>query len=203
MILFLSGYFMQDVNGLVEQYLPLALAVANRWARAVPLLADDFASEAGLALWRAALRFDPAKGPFPTWARWRVIRACGARLEKERKKNPAAFRRVGPMIDLDGCEVDAVNSLVDGESPADVRAMVADLLDTLPADRASALVRHVVGGETFGEIGTARGISGNAVGQLIRRDLAALYAAGTGDTPPNRISERRRAERPSAVSLPI
>ncbi|MGD9617150.1 MAG: sigma factor [Alphaproteobacteria bacterium] len=55
-------------------YMPLARALARPWRRRWPNEADDFASEALLALSLAAAAFDPARGVgFATFARPRIV----------------------------------------------------------------------------------------------------------------------------------
>ena len=172
-----------EAADLARHYEPLALAMVRKAAGAYPWLADDFESDARLALWKAAEDFDPAAGvPFLGYARMLIRFAILTRLRTERRTNQSAFRRAGAVA-LDGAEVEAVETLADDMRPvgADLEAAeVAKLLDLVPADRRRDLVRHVIDGETLTALGAERGVSRDAMRNRLGRELAKLRAAAGG-----------------------
>lgn len=177
-----------DAADLVERYTSLALSLARPWGLAYPWLRDDFISEAGFALWRAALASDQARGSFATFARQYIRFALLRRFRDERHRNREAFRRVGDVVDGDEGKVAAVELLADDGTPPDaVLELVEDAervraaLAGLPPDRRAAIELHIVEGVTLAQIGDARGTSGNNIGQQVRRDLDRIRERLGGD----------------------
>jgi DNA-directed RNA polymerase specialized sigma subunit len=71
-----------DVTALVEAYVPLALSLCRRAANRLPWLAQDFVSDAMVALWRSAVSFVAEDDgiAFATYAKVNVRRAIAGRL---------------------------------------------------------------------------------------------------------------------------
>lgn len=84
---------------LTAAYVPLASALARPWRRRWPTEAEDFASEAMLALTLAAAAFDPARGVrFATFARPII----NARLIDLHRAQLARSDRERPYTDIGG-----------------------------------------------------------------------------------------------------
>ncbi len=105
--------------------------------RGYPWLADDFASDAALALWQAASRFDPARGEFARMVNFMVARALGRRLAVERRQNPAAFHQRA----ADGSEFDPLTQAAGREPEPGAAVEERDHLAALFA-RADLTPRH-------------------------------------------------------------
>jgi DNA-directed RNA polymerase specialized sigma subunit len=52
----------EEAARLTEQFWPLAMGLAREWSRKHPSMEMEFSSSAGVALWRAARYYDPARG---------------------------------------------------------------------------------------------------------------------------------------------
>ncbi len=171
-----------EPSNLVEAWFPYAMSLTARWSRQYPWLGDDFCSEAGLALIKAAERYDGSV-PFRIALAVTVRQALGARLASERSKNRAAFRRAGPLVLAGGEEIDPINRIADdGPAPdqaaelADELARLPELLGTLAPDRRAEVELCFLDGTTRVAIGAARGVSYEAVSQNVRASLAKLRA---------------------------
>lgn len=178
-----------DVADLVDRYTPLALSIANRFAKWYPWLLHDIRSDATFALWRAAREWSPAKSAFPTWARKRIRWYLVRRLQTERNQSPASFgaqhvptnkKALSPIDSAPSREIrpDQVAELRD-----DVAALPR-LLATMPEDRRSTVVRRIVEGVTLPVLAAERGVTRSAIQQSIERDLADLRYRATGEIPP-------------------
>lgn len=165
-----------DLNALVDLYSPLARAVARQWGAAYPWLADDFESDAGLALFRA-LRSPAAAtaanlgGLVRVAVRYALIR----RLRIERTRNPVSFAR-REVRDHVGALVDPLDAVADDTPEVGAALEVAELLALLPADRRADVERHFREGVTYDALGTERGVTGAAVRQAVGAALAQLRA---------------------------
>ncbi len=169
----------EDVTARVNDYMPLAYALARRFGTNAPWLLDDLRSEAGFALWRAARTYRPGKAKFATWARRLICFACAVRMKRERIQNCAVFREQSELNS--GKEIDPLQLIANRDAPPDAAiehedevAALGKMLNALPADRRAMLVRHIGHGvhlETLGaEIGTTR----SNAGARIHRDLRRL-----------------------------
>lgn len=175
------------MNQLVEDYFLLACKIAHRWAHSYPWLASDFVSDAGLALWKAARRYDPTTVTITFAACVRVVvrRACWQRVLSERRKNPAAFQPQPQVRDDAGELLDQVA----GDEPepgAELEAAdeLADLFGRagLTEIQRGSLVRHVAGGETQTAIAAERGVDHSSTSAAIGTALAKLRAAAQIET---------------------
>jgi DNA-directed RNA polymerase specialized sigma24 family protein len=154
-----------DAARLVEQYLALALSIANRWARVYPHLRDDLRSDASYALWRAATEFtprypdEPTRG-FPALARTFVRFALTRRLKLSRRCVPSADLDPNVAPDLAAPDLDA---------NLDAPVLLARLT---PARR--EVVEMRLAGASFGEIAAARGVSGSGVRALFAKAVREM-----------------------------
>ncbi len=162
-----------DPAALFEGHRRLAFFIAARFARSYPWLADDFESDALLTLWLVACRPIPAGAEFSTYAGAAVRRACCDRVRAERR-----HRRV------DAGEFDPLGQVADGSAEVGAALEYQEQIDraralvaALPADRRELVERVVIGGETSDAVGAARGVSGSAVRDQVRRVLGGLRAA--------------------------
>jgi RNA polymerase sigma factor (sigma-70 family) len=76
---------------LFDSCLPLAWQIVNAFSRTYPRLHDDFQSDALLALWRAALDYDPSRAKFSTFATVMVRRTCLHTLCTAKRRTPASL----------------------------------------------------------------------------------------------------------------
>lgn len=74
---------------LAAAHLPLAMAIASRFAKARPRLWDEYRSVALLALTRAAGKYEPARLGFVHWATYRIV---GALKHVARQELPLGYR---------------------------------------------------------------------------------------------------------------
>jgi RNA polymerase sigma factor (sigma-70 family) len=166
-----------EVADLVNEYIALALSIARRWGRSYPWLADDYASEASFALFRAATRYDPSRGAFGALVRVSVRRALWERCRKELVRNPTAFKRQLAVQNDDGEHVPLTVFVADDLPDVGVELEALDLLDQLPPDRRELVKRVVMGSESAKVAAGELGITRSAVGQRVRRSLDQLRAS--------------------------
>ena len=170
-----------EVAGLVDEFTPFALEIAARWGRRYLWLADDFASDATLELWRAATRFDPARGAFTRWATFKISRAIGRRLRVERRRNPLAFHRrpaAADGEDLDPLDLLAGDEPEPGERIAAVEEVAAAFDRAELSERYRAVfTRHVGQDVPMTELAAEAGVSANRVRQIVLAARAKLRAA--------------------------
>jgi RNA polymerase sigma factor (sigma-70 family) len=161
---------------LFTEFSRYAFTIAARAGTRFPWLADDFVSDALLALWRLAENPDIRPGPIKGLVAFIVHRAINSRVRIEWKKNPAAFRRAGPVRSDNGTELDAVALLADPREPT--TAMGFDELLAMVPDNARELVRrHFEAGTTFEELGTESGVTGGRINQRVLGAVRKLAAA--------------------------
>lgn len=179
-----------DPAALVEQYTPLARALALRRAvsAGVPWLADDMLSDALFGLWRASVRWEEAKAEsssFATFARWGIVWRLRQRILVERRRNPTAFTSQTER-DGDGNEVLRIDLAADRRFPdpadaaelADDLAQLPDLLGELSEDRRALVVRYFSDDpETTDDIAADLGTSASVVRGYVSASLAKLRAA--------------------------
>ena len=166
-----------EAEQLVEEYLPLALSIANRWGERWPWLRDDFRSEAAFALWRAAVGYTAEKEyAFATAVHKAVRSRCWRRLQRERRIAPEAFR--SPPADP---HLDPLNLLADDTPPAadaiDAAEAVEKLLPMLTTDQAAAVESRFIDGVRIAEIAAERGTTPEAVRGAIARGLRRMWVA--------------------------
>lgn len=165
---------------LSRQWARLAHKIALRYARAYPAWAEEAHAEAVVALWQAALDFDPAEGvPFNKWASL-VIGHAMARWDRYQHRR----RGCRPLTDVRGeCGPEAVagNPVDRREREPPLAAEVSDLL---------AVLRERLGHEDYyllwsfyacrrksTELGPALGVSKQRAHQKIQRALRRARAA--------------------------
>ncbi len=168
---------------LVNKWIGFALALAARWGRRYPWLADDLASAATFALWRCAQQF-AGRGSFGGMVRLAVGRACISRLRTERARNVAAFRRAGPEITDRGEETGAEDLLADdAPTPAEVAelaeeaAKLPELLKVLPKKERAEVEAYYLNGMTHAEIGKGCGSNRSVLSRRIARSVGELRIA--------------------------
>jgi RNA polymerase sigma factor (sigma-70 family) len=167
----------QDVVDLVDQHIDFALRLARTWGNDYPWLADDFTSEAGLALFRAAKTHDPARGAFGALVRVAVRSACWARLKKERSRNPTAFKSQSVVQGEDREQIPLIEILAEDLPPLGIELEALDLLDQLPANRRELVERVVMRDESLADLAEDLGICRSTVGQRVRSILDQLAAS--------------------------
>ncbi len=173
-----------EVERLCNDYFKLAVKIARRWGKMFPWLSDDFESDGGLALLRAARTRHTFGGKFETLVYRHVERACLRLLTKERNRPDSRFNTEsmpGEGGHGQGAhEADKAAGIVDDTHAAELVVEVRDLLEQLPAARRSRIVRLFFGGEHWTEIAAELGISPQAVGAAARRDMGKLHKAAEG-----------------------
>lgn len=164
-----------EIEARVLEHLDYARSIGGRWGRVYRWLADDFISDAQLALWEAARTHDPARGSLRGFVCVVVRRALAMRLRSERIWNPVAF---GGQV-LPG-EPDPLDSATARDPGPEEQAEDADapvLLAALPPHRRELVVRHVVDGETLAALAAERGVSRQAIHYDVTRGLEAMRDA--------------------------
>lgn len=138
---------------LFQQNQKLAGDIAKQYA-SKNLNADDIRQEALLALWNAALKYDPTRGPFEPYATYLVKAA----LNKYRKKELNYSRGI-----LDGEDTDDIFS----DTPTQEELLLAkELLATLPQP-ARLIWQMKQEGRSGKEIAKATGLSGRRIYQIL------------------------------------
>ncbi|WP_439622511.1 sigma-70 family RNA polymerase sigma factor [Gemmata sp.] len=176
----------RDPAALAERYTPLAMKMARRRGAVYPWLADDFASDAMLSLWRAASGWQAERAKvikFPTFVILCVRRLLNQRIAQERRQNPTAFGSRTVQAD-DGAEVPLVDLAADRRHPdpadaaewADEVERLDGLLGTLSPERRALVTRYVCD-DTAGEIAAETGVTAQAVRDTVYRSLRALRTA--------------------------
>ncbi|HEY1188058.1 MAG TPA: sigma-70 family RNA polymerase sigma factor [Gemmata sp.] len=168
------------VADLTAQFAPLALAVAGQFARSMPHLRDEFASDAGLALFRA-LSSPSAELPganLGALVRVAVRNAVTDRIRYEARRATVQFADA-----TEGDHGGAALALIPGREPepgAELEA--ADELAALvrraglTEDQRAALVM-VFGADEVQEVAESRGVSVASARQLAGRALERVRAA--------------------------
>ncbi|VTS03839.1 rna polymerase sigma factor : : Sigma70_r2: Sigma70_r4 [Gemmata massiliana] len=173
------------VIALVENYYALACKCAYHWARKHPHLVEEFLSDAGVALWEAAQKFDPAtaRSSFATWVHRSVNWACRRRLQTERRTNRAAFLSQARTVEVEGDKLSTLDLVTDHrprevgwelEEADEVRALMdeAEL-----SERYRNVVTRLVGrGEPVRALAQEMGITRARVHQLVRNAVAKMKA---------------------------
>lgn len=148
---------------LVTDHIGLARYLARR-AQCGLLDLDEARSTAHLALVNAASGYDPARGPFPAYAR-AVIR--GSLLHAIR----SARRRA--MEPLDGTEAGVE---FDRVADADLKARIDRAVQSLPERLQTACRLRWWHGAGLSEIGAELGVCRSRVGQLLDEAVRLLSA---------------------------
>jgi RNA polymerase sigma factor (sigma-70 family) len=176
-----------DPAALVEKYLPLARGLAARWALNHPNLAEDFESDALLALFRAALAFiqiSEHTNAFVQFARRRIVwmlknrvqQVCRARCDRRREV------RLPPL--LDGS--DALDHFAGDEPEPCITVELREVCSTLregieqaglTARERDVVLRVIGGGETAVRLASELGVSRARVAQIAAAALAKVRAA--------------------------
>lgn len=128
--------------------------------------AEDATQEIFLKLWRAADRFDPAKGALRSWLLTITHREC---LDRLRSRRPAA-----PMDPVEWDMPDPAGGPQEDAERAVSAATVRQALATLQADQRKALMLMYYGGYSQSEIATRLGLPLGTVKGRIRLGLQAL-----------------------------
>lgn len=163
-----------EVARLCEDYMPLALKIARKYARLFPSLDFDFESEAGEGLWKAAKTRHTWPAKFATLVRLQVVGRCTELITQERKRPDSPLNAADDTNEGDGPPQSIASSVADDARPVEVMAEVRDLLFQLPQKRRATIIRHFFGGEEWTELGAEFGVSGKAVEQMAARDLATV-----------------------------
>ncbi len=167
-----------DPPPLFVEFKNYALAIVYRAGMRFPWLLDDFCSDVLLALWRLGTDGNVKAGHMKGLVAFITHRAMNERVKIERRKNPAAFRRAGPVRNDDGTEAEAVSMLPDPREPADDGAGFEELLARIPDPDVRDLARRRFRDDaTFDALGSERGITGTAVHQRVTRAVRKLAAS--------------------------
>lgn len=167
-----------DAADLVERYWPLSRSIAREWGNRLPHLRDELFSEAGFALWKAAVAFEPAEpqgmASFPGFARQRLNWALWTLVNRELHRDR---RRVHPP-ELESDAYNPFEAISREPDPADL-VEVLDIevyLDRLNTGDREAVGRCIQGDETHETAAAAMGISTSRVGQRLDRAVKRLRA---------------------------
>ena len=171
---------------LVDRFTPLALSLIGKFARGRPWLRDELASEAALALFKAATTWRADGGSaFITWATIYIRCALIQRVKRELRIRATLTSRM--VCDVEGHEVSAVDLEADHRHPqpddaaelADDLAALPALLATLPTERQELLLRYIAKDESSTTIAAEQGVTPQAIRDRVSRDLAKLWATAT------------------------
>jgi RNA polymerase sigma factor (sigma-70 family) len=152
---------------LYRRYAPAAYGLAVR-ITAQPMLAQEVAQEAFLALWRAPEAFDPARGVFRSFFLSLVHhRAVDAVRREERLRKRT--ERASNLEPIRG--EDVADEVVEGAYLGVRRKEVREALATLPPEQRQVIELAYFGGHTQTRIAETLGIP---VGTVKTRTLAAM-----------------------------
>ena len=173
---------------LVERWYPLARGLALKWGMVYRNLADDFESDAALALLKIAKSHGgDGNVKFPGLVRSACRFAFLVRLRNERRRY-SIYARLGPDPESPHSLDDVAAAGSDPSAAVDL----ADLLDQLDPDRRERVERHYLAGETPTEIAATQGVTANKVGESIEDSLPLLFAAAEPMSRRTRTNRRRR-----------
>jgi RNA polymerase sigma factor (sigma-70 family) len=167
---------------LVTSYLPLAWSLTKKY-HGLGVSHDELRAGAEDGLIHAALKFDPGRGHFPSYAR-PCIKGSILSLFKQRKLD-ALNRSVSietPIRGKDGEEAGTIGDLLVGQFTGPVAPDLSSLSET---DRTIVQARE--SGETLREIGERLGISSERVRQRevkARSQIRGLVVVEFSDRPP-------------------
>jgi RNA polymerase sigma-70 factor (ECF subfamily) len=173
-------------EALVEPHLARLALVLRRRARAVlgaDWDEDDLLQTVLVTAWRVFPTFVD-HGPAATWS-WLVALGDGAIGDRGKYVRAKGRGEVGHLESRQGED--------DADVPASVGTSITKLvarreerervhaaIDALPPAQRDAVVRHMLEGETLGEIARALGITKNAVWERLHRGMARLHEALQG-----------------------
>lgn len=177
-------------------HLYLAARAADRWAGAYPGgrgLWDDFYAAALVELWRAAVRYDAAAGPFThyasvcvnlavkDWFRSKTSYFGGWRRTGPPSRVPGAFEAGGLLSDEPGLAEDAGlpseshRLAVEDDPPAwEARELVDRLLRAVAEPHRTRARRYYMGGEDSPAIARSEGVAKTNVCRSVKAALRRM-----------------------------
>jgi RNA polymerase sigma-70 factor (ECF subfamily) len=136
-----------------------------------PELGADLTAETFACVLEGVARFDAERGSAVNWlfgiARHQLLRT----LQRGRVERRARDRLGMPRIELDDEDLERILALAESEATA---ALIADALDTLPADQRAALDARVLAEQDYGTIALNAGTTEATVRKRVSRALDSL-----------------------------
>jgi hypothetical protein len=188
------------VEGLCQQWLPLAIRYTRGAAGQHPHLDSEFQSAAGYALLRIARWYVTkgmelwAKMPFPCALKIAIARACQGVVAKEITRHPVGFilDPADPDCITDTRQTAAEEREAHEEVESNV-ARVVELFAVTDAEDLELVLRHYIDGESLSAMGRELGVTPGTVWKRVQRVLSLLRCSAAGDTEAIEREAKRRA----------
>jgi len=174
---------MRDAAALVQENRRFAFLVARRVARAWDITSPedirDLEQESLLAMWEAALTWDPEQGAFTTHAWWSCRAACQRALRMVRGASKGA-RHLPIVVAYDeGMDrvADPWRDLEEYQERAMMQALADEAVAALPDSERGLFLAYWRDGVTGQALADEAGVRRQAVSKKLRRALGRVREA--------------------------